>query len=141
MRPLTPACCCVTHMMRACMFWYGLPLPVISACMLLPGKAAALVLMAAVMRSASALVTPVTLDVLYMKLDRPPLLLTNVALWPVLPLLWLLAGVAGAVGVAAAVVLRPPLSLQLPGSLLVSLLLGPAACCADCGACTGTQEG
>jgi hypothetical protein len=77
-----------------------------------------------VMRCASAFVIPVTLDVLYMKLDRPPDPLTNVALGPLLA--WLLpAGGAGAA--AAVVVVLPPTSLQLPGSLLLSLpLLG---CC------------
>lgn len=82
------------------------------------------------MRSASAFVTPVTLDVLYMKLDRGPEPLTNVALGPLLA--WLLAVVAarGVGAVAAAAVVLPPTSLQLPGSLLLSLPL--LVCCAAC---------
>ena len=111
--------------------------------MLLPGSSDARFLSAAVMRAASALVTPVTLDVLYMKLERDPLPLTNVARAAVAPALpAAAAGVLGVVAAAAAalppevLVLPPPPSLQLPGSLL---LLAPA-CCADCGACGVTQD-
>lgn len=119
-------------------------MPVISAWMLLPGSVAALVLMAAAMRAASPLVTPVTLDVLYMKLDRGPLPFMNWALAPVAPALPPAA--AGVLGVAAAAALLPPNvlvllppSLQLPGSLLLSVLL-LLACCAACGACSVCRD-
>lgn len=108
-----------------------------SACMLLPGSAAALSCSVAEIRSASAFVTPVTLDVLYMKLERGPVPFMKLALLALLTLAVpaAAAGVAVVVGVpatGAAVVLLlpppPPLSLQLPGSLWLLLLL---ECCAD----------
>lgn len=88
--------------------------------MLLPGRALALFLSAAVMLFASALVTPVTLEVLYMKLDVVPVPFMNWALGPLLLLAWLPTAAA----VVVAVLLLP--SLQLPGSMLL-----PDAACWD----------
>lgn len=93
--------------------------------MLVPGRAEALSRRAAVMRSVSAFVRPVTLDVLYIKLDLGPVPLTKVALGPLL--LLLLPPAPDAAGVVAgvlllAVLLPPPFSLQLPGSLLLSVV-------------------
>jgi len=92
--------------------------------MLVPGRAEALSRKAAVMRSVSACVRPVTLDVLYIKLDLGPVPFTKVALVPVLLLLLPPAPVAAGVfaGVLLAVLLPPPFSLQLPGSLLLSVV-------------------
>lgn len=82
------------------------------------------------MRAASALVTPVTLEVLDMKLDPVPVPLMNVARGPLLLLAWL----PTAASVLAAVLLPP--SLQLPGSMLPS----GAASWAACGNCGSTDE-
>jgi hypothetical protein len=80
------------------------------------------------MRSASAFVTLVTLEVLYMKLDLGPEPFTNCVLAAPLLLAWVVAGV---VEVAAAVML-PPVSLQLPGNLLLSPRGAVCSVACDC---------
>jgi hypothetical protein len=70
-----------------------------------------------------------------MKLDLGPEPFTKCVLAAPLLLAWVVAGV---VGVAAAVML-PPVSLQLPGNLLLSLL--GVVCCAACVCCTANSLG